>query len=88
MTSLAGRSGTSPNLFGRLTGRSEREEVGVYYMVGNTYEGCGHKHRSRRAASKCRVLRVGDSTPGHPKAKYRVHSIKESACSRSSGRSK
>ena len=25
----------------------------IYYIAGNSYEGCGHRHRSARAAQKC-----------------------------------
>jgi hypothetical protein len=47
----------------------------AHFIVGNSYEGCGHRHRTYQAAKRCRVLRVGDHTPGRPRAKYKVHRI-------------
>jgi hypothetical protein len=41
------------------------------YLAGNKYEGCGHKHRSTRSASRC--LRKIDKTHGSAK----VYTIKD-----------
>ena len=56
---------------------------GVHFILGNSFEGCGHKHKTGIAATKCDRLKMGDHTPGHPRAKYVVHRIEEKKCTRS-----
>ena len=49
----------------------------MYYMAASQYEGCGHKHRSLRAAMKC-VPKI-ERRPYSRIDVYRIHNNKWAA---------
>jgi hypothetical protein len=46
--------------------------MSAYYIAATIYEGCGHQHRTRQAATRC-LPRIDDTHGKRP----RVHKIKK-----------